>query len=294
MCHSVRLAQVLTASACFAIPAAARSANGLNIGAVGQIVPESGIVDVIGTPGSRVVAVYVHVGEVVKAGTLLMSTQGVAPQSDIAMAKSHLDVAKKLAVEEVAAQTAAVRLAESVAAQANTSARIYKAMGSALVSKKKLDLLEAAATQARLSLNAEQAKLRVTRTKAQSALVSAHRLYDLALQGADLRAPIEGSILRINRTVGTQLGNGAALEMGNLGVMYVQCQVYEGDILHLRPGMRATIRSHALAAPLQGRVEEVSRMIDPHTEVGKVRIRLDNAAPANRLVGMEVNVAIGP
>jgi HlyD family secretion protein len=292
--RSVLLAQVLAATACFSIPAAARNAGGLTIGAVGQIVPESGVVDIIGSPGSRVLAVYVHVGEVVKAGTLLMSTQGVTPQSDIATAKSQLDAARKLAVEEVAAQTAAFHLARSVAAQANASARIYKAMGSALVSKKKLDLLEAAATQARLSLRAEQDKLRVTRTKTRSALVSAQRLYDLALQGADLRAPIDGSILRINQTVGTQLGNGAAIEMGDLGVMYVLCQAYEGDILHLRPGMRATIRSHALAAPLQGRVEEVGRMIDPHTEIGNVRIRLDNAAPADRLVGMEVNVTIDP
>ncbi len=290
--HSAQVARVLVATACIAGPATAHDARGLAIGAIGQIVPESGVVDVIGSPGSRVVAVYVHVGEVVKAGTLLMSTQGVTPESDVATARNQLIAAKRLAIEKVAAQTTAVRLAKSVAAQANASVRIYRAMGSSLVSKRKLDHLEAAATQARLSLDVERDKLRVTRTQVQSALASAQRLYDLAIQGADLRAPIDGSILRINQAVGTQLGSGAAVEMGNLDAMAVLCQVYEGDILHLRPGMRATIQSRALAAPLQGRVVEIGRMIDPHTEIGNVRIKLDHADPANRLVGMEVNVTI--
>ena len=290
--RSALVARALVVSACVASPAAARDPGGSAIGAIGQIVPESGIVNVLGSPGSRVLAVYVHVGEFVKAGTLMMSTQGVTPESDVATVKSRLIAAKKLAVEEVAAQTATVRLAESVAAQANASVRIYRAMGSSLVSKKELDHLETEATQDRLSLDAERDKLRVTRTQTQSALVAAQRLYELAVQGADLRAPSDGSILRINGTVGTQLGNGAAVEMGNLDAMSVLCQVYEGDILHLRPGMRATIRSRALAAPLQGRVVEIGRMIDPHTEIGNVRIKLDHADPANRLVGMEVNVTI--
>ena len=290
---SFRLAQILVTSALFLSPAVAHGTRNSDIGAIGQIIPKGGVVDVIGSPGSRVIAVYVHIGEVVKAGTLLMNTHAMAPGSDVVTAKSQLDAAKKLAVEEVAAQTAAVRLAASVAAQANSSARIYKAMGSSLVSKKELDRLEAAATQARLSLDAERDKLRVTKTQTQSALVSAQRLYALALQGADLRAPINGTILRIKRTVGTQLGSGAAVEMGNLNVMDVLCQVYEGDILRLRPGMRATIRSRALPTPLQGRVKEIGRIIDPHAEIGNVLIRLDNAEPANRLVGMEVDVSIG-
>ena len=292
--HSyVRLAQVLATSILFASPAVAHGAHRSDIGAIGQIIPQGGVVDVMGSPGSRVIAVYVHVGDVVKAGTLLMNTQAVAPGSDIATAKNQFEAAKKLAVEEVAAQTAAVRLAESVAAQTSASERIYKAMGSSLVSKKELDHLEAAATEARLSLDAERDKLRVTKTQTQSALVSAQRLYALALQGADLRAPIDGTILRIGGTVGTQLGSGAAVEMGNLNVMDVLCQVYEGDILRLRPGMRATIRSRALPTPLQGRVEEIGRIINPHAEIGNVRIRLDNAEPADRLVGMEVDVSIG-
>jgi HlyD family secretion protein len=285
--------KALAISACFAVPAAARNASGSNIGAIGQIVPESGIVDVIGSPGSRVVAVYVHVGELVKAGTLLMSTRATAPGGDIATARSQLDAAKKLAVEEVAAQTAAVRLAESVAAQANASLRIYRAMGRSLVSKKELDHLEASETQARLSLDAERDKLRVTKVQTQSAVESAQRLYALTLQGSDLRAPIDGTILRINRTVGTQLGSGAAAEIANLNVMDVLCQVYEGDILRVHPGMQAIIRSRALPAPLHGRVEEVGRLIDSHAEIGNVRIRLDNANPADRLVGMEVDVSIG-
>jgi multidrug resistance efflux pump len=80
--------------------------------------------------------------------------------------------------------------------------------------------------------------------------------------------------------------------MGDLRTMYVNCQVFQGDILSLRTGMKATIRNAALARPLTGTVEEVSRIVDTRARLGDVRIKLDSVEPANHLVGMEVEVVI--
>jgi len=40
------------------------------------------------------------------------------------------------------------------------------------------------------------------------------------------------------------------------------------------------------------RIEEIGRIVDTRSRLGEVRIRLDSAEPANRLVGMEVEVVI--
>jgi hypothetical protein len=43
-----------------------------------------------------------------------------------------------------------------------------------------------------------------------------------------------------------------------------------------------------------GRVESVGRLIGTRSQLGDVRIRLDKNEPADRLVGMEVEIVIGP
>ncbi len=80
--------------------------------------------------------------------------------------------------------------------------------------------------------------------------------------------------------------------MGDLRSMYVVCQVYEGDLLRLKPGMRATIKAQPLAKPLYGRIEQIGRIVDSRTRLAEITLKLDSPDPANRLVGMEVEVDI--
>jgi hypothetical protein len=56
--------------------------------------------------------------------------------------------------------------------------------------------------------------------------------------------------------------------------------------------MGATIRAQPLSQPLHGRIEDVGRMVETQSRLGEVRIRLDRADPASRLVGMQVDVTI--
>jgi hypothetical protein len=72
----------------------------------------------------------------------------------------------------------------------------------------------------------------------------------------------------------------------------VVSQVDEGDLLRLKPGMEATITAQSFSKPLHGRIEEIGRLIDTQARLGEVRIRLDSADPASRVVGMQVDVAI--
>jgi multidrug resistance efflux pump len=283
---------VLAVLALLAVPARADDPPAKGIGAVGHIAPGSGVIEIMGAPGARVVSVPVRVGQTVKSGTLLMATQGTTPDSDPALAKVQLDAARALASQQVAAQTAVLRLAEEHDAQAAAALKAYQSLGPSLVSSKEMQRLRNAANEAHLTREVERTKLQVIQTQSQSALQTAIRQADLAAHGAQLTAPFDGTVLKINRRPGDALTAEPALEFADLSSMVVICDVFEGDLLALKPGMSATIKAQPLPAPLHGHVEEVGRTVDGRTRLGQVRIRLDRTDPANRLVGMEVEVAI--
>jgi multidrug resistance efflux pump len=262
------------------------------IGAIGHIVPGSGVIAIVGTPGARVTKVPVRAGQSVKAGTVLMVTQGVTLDSDPALATAQLKAARDLATQQVDAQTAMVRLADARNDHAAAALKAYQSLGASLTSTKEMQRLSDAAKEARLSLDVERTKLQVIKTQSQSALQTAIRQADLALHGAQLTAPFDGTVLKINRQSGEQLTSDPAIEFADLRSMVVVCQVFEGDLLALHPGMMATVKAQPLGAPLHGRIEEVGRTVDGRTRLGEVRIRLDKADPASRLVGLEVEVAI--
>jgi multidrug resistance efflux pump len=261
-------------------------------GAVGQIVPASGVIGVPGTPGAEVIGVYVRAGQFVKAGTLLMRTRAPSADGDVAVAQAQLKAAQDLAARQIAAQTLSVDLARARNEQAQAAVTAYRNLGSALSSKKELDTLVHAAANAEAELKIELARLRVVQAQNDSGIRNARLQADYAARGSELRAPVDGTVLKVTRRVGERLGGEPGVQLGDLRTMYVVCQVYEGDLLRLKPGMVATIRSQVFAKPLRGRIEEVGRTIDTQARLGEVRIRLDSAEPASRLVGMQVDVSI--
>lgn len=292
--HPAKRVCVALAALAWLVPAPALAADNppKAIGAIGHIVPGSGVIDIMGAPGARVTAVPVRAGQTVKSGTVLMVTQGVTPDSDPMLAKLQLNTARALAGQQVAAQRSVLRLAQAHNDQAAAALKAYESLGATLVSAKELKRLRDGATEARLALDVEHSKLQVIQTQTQSALQSAIRQFDLATRGAQLTAPFDGTVLKVNRQTGDQLSSETAIEFADLGAMYVVCQVFEGDLLDLHPGLQATVKAQPLATPLHGHVEEVGRTVDGRTRLGEVRIRLDKTDPASRLVGMEVEVTI--
>ena len=261
-------------------------------GAVGRIVPAGGIVGVTGAPGSLVTKVFVQPGQEVKAGTLLMSTEAQTPDTDPALARKQLQVAQILSVQQVEAQTDTVALAQSRYDQAKNALATYQGLGTSIVSKKEMDGYVNAAGDAAKALAAEEARLKAVKAQAQGNLEAARRQLEAAIGGTELRAPVDGTVLKITHRPGERLSADPAVQMADLSTMYVVSQVDEGDLLRLKPGMGVTITAQPLGKPLHGRVEEIDRVIDTQARLGEVRIRLDNADPASRMVGMQVDVAI--
>lgn len=161
---------------------------------------------------------------------------------------------------------------------------------------------------AQAQVQAAEAGLR--RAQAQVQLQSLVRNLELAearLERTLIRAPRAGQVLKIHARPGEIItADKGILELGNTDQMMVVAEVYETDILRVRPGQRATISNRALPETLQGRVERVGLQIgkkdvlntDPAADVDarvvEVYIRLDpeSSARVAGLTNLQVDVAI--
>ncbi|MEY4878630.1 MAG: hypothetical protein RJB62_98 [Pseudomonadota bacterium] len=263
-----------------------------NSGAIGTIVPAGGLISLGGPVGAFVDEVKVAPGDVVTAGTVLMTLKGEGVTAERDVAAAELEASRTRSASEVAAQRLAVDLARQRLEEATRQVTGYRSIGPQSTSANELARLEGAENQARVALQIEQAKLRTANAESARLVGAAEERLALALSSLEIRASTDGTVLRVDRRAGQRLGAEPAIHMGDLTTMYVLCQVYEGDLLQLRPGMTATIRSATLGEPMTGTVEDVALMVDTRARLGDVRIRLDSVAPANRLVGMEVEVVI--
>ncbi len=263
-----------------------------NSGAIGQIVPAGGIISLTGTPGGFVDEVRVAPGDSVRAGAILLTVQSESLSAELELATAELETARILSDAQIAAQNNTVEVARTRLQDASRQLASYRAVGPQAASANELARLEGGESQARLALRIEQARARSATAEGGRFVLAAEKRLAIAQAATEIRAPSDGTILRVDRRSGQLLTGEPAVFMGDLTTMYVVSQVYEGDLLGLRPGMSATIQNATLGEPLSGTVEDISRLIDTRARLGEVRIRLDRPEPANRLVGMEVEVVI--
>ncbi|MEN9278889.1 MAG: efflux RND transporter periplasmic adaptor subunit, partial [Thermostichus sp. DG_1_5_bins_95] len=174
-----------------------------------------------------------------------------------------------------------------------------------------LTQLQTARTQDLLNAQAQvqAAEAQLSLAQAQVQLGSLARNLELAearLERTLIRSPREGQVLRILTYPGEAITNNGILELGNTEQMMVVAEIYETDILRIRPGQQASIRNRALAEELRGQVEQIGLQIrkkdvldtDPAADVDarvvEVRIRLDpeSSARVAGLTNLQVDVAI--
>jgi membrane fusion protein, heavy metal efflux system len=97
----------------------------------------------------------------------------------------------------------------------------------------------------------------------------------------ELKSPVDGTIIEQN-VAGAEgiksLDNSPNLfTVANLGQVWVVCDVFENDLGEVHLGDSAEIRLNAFPdRVLNGRVADISRVLDPNTRSAKVRIVLPN------------------
>jgi HlyD family secretion protein len=274
------------------------SASGLradDIGGTGRIEPNGGVVVLDGVQGARILSIGVNPDQMVKRGDLLMTLDDREQRKNVEIAELTLAQTKKDAALNLASAEETVRVDEERYERDVKDAANYRALGPDATSEKQILDTEQVATEAHMQLDLDREKEGQVRADNAANISSAIKRLQIEQQKLALYrvvAPVDGVILRIDQHVGENLTDAPAIEMGDTRTMYVICQAFQGDLLKLRPGLRATIKSSAFSKPLKGTVENVGRLVDTKAQLGDVRIKLDNPAIASKVVGMEVEVEI--
>jgi HlyD family secretion protein len=268
-----------------------------DIGATGTIEPRGGVVTVPGVPGAVILAIKVRAGQPVKQGDVLMVLQDREARVDTEAALNDAQLQRRHASQAVADEAEQLKVAEDRARRAEAEAEAYRALGPNATSQRQIDGFDATAEEARAALAAERRKYAQVRADGAGYAAVATDRYNLSrsrLASFQMTAPSDGVVLQVNQHVGEALGGAPAIQIGDTSSMYVICDAFQGDLLKIAPGMRATISSNALSHDLTGHVEWVAPLVQTNAQTGQFRVKLDDAATAGRLVGMEVNVKVEP
>ncbi|OYW08618.1 MAG: hypothetical protein B7Z53_04420, partial [Rhodospirillales bacterium 12-71-4] len=125
---------------------------------------------------------------------------------------------------------------------------------------------------------------------------------------ARLRAPIDGTVLRVIARAGEAVGSEGVLEMADLTAMDVVAEVFETDLPRLRPGAPAEIivpgeprRFPATLREIGWQVRRVTQAgtdpvaaVDARTVEVRLTLGAEGAAALARRSNMQVQVAIRP
>ena len=295
--------------AALAAACAAVAAHADTVSAIGRVLPASGVFDLAGPPGETIEAILVKEGDWVDVGTPLAKLSSLTANTQrVRQAESDLAAAQQQAAADVALArqllAAAEEEADIAAARLN---RIQAAKDSEFISP---DTVEAR-TMAHSAAQSKLAQARQDLTKAEregrkavQAAETELRLARAALAASQMQAPAPARVLKILARPGAATGRQEIFKLGDTSTMHVVAEVYESDILKIKPGQKAAISSVALRGPLHGVVESVGRMVyrntlqsmDPsaqvYARVVEVVIRMDAVEPLDQLVYLQVDVKI--
>jgi HlyD family secretion protein len=317
------------AEAPVAPPAAAFAPAG--VGALGRVEPAERIRRLAApgvSLGARLERLLVAEGDVVKEGQVLAEFADAA-QRDAAVAEAAARLAQANAtlertrrggspseLEAAEARVTALRAAEETARREAARSESLVASGAGAAAQAERNRFLAAQRAAeRATAEADLETLRHPRPEdvAHAAADLAAAEATLARARADaalsrLRAPSDGTILRIIVRPGEAVGSDGVLEIGDLSRLDVVADVYETDLPRLREGAPAEVIVPGEATRHNAVVREIGWVVRRTTQAGtdpvaavdartvEVRLTLDEAArkALMRRSGMQVQVAIKP
>jgi HlyD family secretion protein len=297
--------------------------------APGRVEPKSGILRLSPLASGKVVETLARAGDQVQAGDPLVRIDDEEARARLSAAQAEAEVRRRERDAETVAKPAqdrraaedAVAAAERALHAARTEFdRVYVLNRNGSGTAEDVAKARSAVSTARQKLEQERTNLtRVaatagmpTPTRLEAALAAARSevtLAELIIERSRLRAPIDGTILRVNVKTGEAVASSAetpAVAMGDLASLRVKGEVEERDIAKMRVGQRVTVRSSAfpgqdytgkvgsiaqtLGVPRLGPGEGPRKPTD--VDVLEVSIDLDGRPPL--MPGMRVDVYFAP
>lgn len=277
-----------------AVAAAITHTTNEGVGALGRLEPRSRVIRVshdAGPEGARVETLHVKEGQEVAAGDVIVTFSDHGRKlAALETAKSQIGVIEgRISAQEAERRTANLEY-ERYRQLAKTSA----------VSIARKDEAENRFNQAQANIKALGAELAAAKSQVS--------LAEEEVKQTEIRAPIDGTILKIHTWPGERVGDKGVAEMANLTQLDAVAEVYERDIARVKEGQDVEILIRGIDQPLNGTVREIGFQVfkndlndtDPlanrDNRVIEVRITIpEESAPALRnMIYRQVDVRILP
>lgn len=304
----------------------------------GQIIQKGSPIAILDSYKIRKAELEVAANQVLEAQSILES------ESDLALIQSQEAETRLLQSnlpkqQEIRSQEALIAKLQAEVKQAKAEVSRYSFLvkkGAAAqqvlegrqltLTQKQNDLVQANATLDRLSneflttkknIEAQIKSIQAASNRSQvqvqlDSAVSRLQLADVMLDQSIIRAPFTGQVIKVHlrngESIEPPMGEGSAgqtiVEMGRTQQMYVIAEVYETDVKDIKPGLKATIESDAIAGDLLGVVDQIGLKIgkndvlstDPaaatDARVIEVKIKLRDSKKVANLTNLQVNVLI--
>lgn len=194
--------------------------------------------------GGQVSSVFVNAGEWVKQGQVLVSIDRSVQTQQAAALQAQIGVAR-----------ADLQLAE------NELQRALQLVGRGFISKADVDRRTAARDAARARINVANAQL--SETNARNARL-------------DIRAPVGGYVLERKVEPGQTVGGGSGMlfRIAQDGEMELQALLGEAELANISVGIGAAVTPVGDARQFNGRIWQISPVIDAASRQGMARIAL--------------------
>jgi HlyD family secretion protein len=223
--------------------------------------------------GQPIEALEAEVGDMVQAGQVLARLSN----STLALQKSQFEAqlaAAGATIAQAEAQLIETRSSADEARRVADRTAKLRQQGSASQAQADTALANAVSADARVmvatqSLEAARAQLALAR--AQLANI------ELQLERTEVKAPVAGKVVERNALIGG-VASAAGQPMFVLirdGALELNADVAERDLLRLKPGQKAVLRSAGATQTLNGTIRLVEPTIDGATRLGRARITVE-------------------
>jgi multidrug resistance efflux pump len=254
-----------------------------------------GVITVGGPPGRIIAQVAVKEGERVRKGALLLALSDEPVRAlERDLAAQRVTNAEQQWVERRKTGELEVEGARLALAHARDDAAAVAGLDERTMPARERRSRASAVAQAENAAQLANARLEQARKSFEAELRIATmtlKLAESALKAARVVAPIDATVLEIHVQPGSSAG-GTALTLADTSRMYVVADFFEGDVAKLTPGQRVKVSNTALGQPLEGAIERIGRLVDPVNRLAKVWVRLDRPSPADRFIGMQVDLKV--
>jgi HlyD family secretion protein len=314
---------------CMAAVLSAADRENVGVACLGRITPEDSVFHITAPytlQGPSLIAqLLVKEGDRVKKDQLLAVTNNRAvAEAALAEAQSRVAVARTALAQikagekagDIAAQEAEV---QRINAELEDAERTYKRQiqlqKTGAVSDAEVDHSKSNFESHRNQREAAMKKLSSVEEVRQTDIDHATALVEAAVATAkraqaeldqtQLRAPVDGQVIKIHAFPGEQAGPLGVVDLAKTQSMFVTAEVYETDIRRVKLHQRAEIDAEFLPK-INGTVEEIGlsiakndlQKVDPSAlsdaRIVEVKIRLEDSSKVEGLIGAQVNVKILP